>query len=542
MPIKTIDNFSGCLTRQNYGKLNSGLAKYDTTFGADPFSNPTNLTWFEQPASIMSSATQAIVAAKVRLETTTNYVYAVGSSGPTLYKIKVNDTSTFNPNSDSPSIIGAIPGESGSFIGVLYGASMQLYGSTEKVFIGGDERISKINLDGSGAAKVTAISSVITNVPRPSAQFLGKMYWGNGNNLIEIDSTEAVTSYAKLNPGFPAGTYVRDLDVMPDGNYLQITVSKNNSPSQIQFNPDYSATSSSESYKFYWNGTDDSYSAFEYYPGYSLSTNTVFGQKNYTLGTDLNGTAMYSGSDKILTLPKITPPNFGASFSTGNLLGFVTPEYNSSVIGGNVSSVTGLQASGYLYGQYDEQTPTGLFRVFKQTASVASGDDEVIRVPVCLPISNLTYTYRGAAYANNIIGSSKLYFSTTERQAGDVVYRLYKFMTNPTGSGTAIQGVYETQQEVFSKKIKPTQFRLYTEPLVANNSFKVDLIGSNGNPISGGTQTFTVGSIITAGDDYVQFTPQTAPTYSLGLRITNLGTKNWVAVKAELDLVEGGAK
>lgn len=543
MPIKVIDNFSGRITRQNTGNLNSGFAKYDTTFGADPFSNPTNLTWFEQPSSILSSTSIGIVAAKVRLETTVNYVYAVASSdGPTLYKIQVNNTSTNNPDFDSPSVIGAIPGESGSTIGVLYGASMQFYGSTEKIFIGGDERISKINFNGSSASKVTAISSVVTNVPRPSAQFLGKMYWGNGNNLIEIDSTEAVTSYAKLNPAFPAGTYIRDLDVTPDGNYLQIIVSKNNSPSQVQFNSDFSAISPSESYKFYWNGTDASYSSFEYYPGYSLSSNTVFGQKNYTLGTDLNGTAMYSDSDKILTLPRIAPPNFSSSFSIGNLLGFATPEYNSSVIGGSVSSVVGLQASGYLYGQYDEQTPAGLFRMFKQSASVASGDDEIIRVPVCLPVSNLTYTYRGAAYPSNIIGSSKLYFSTTERQAGDVVYRLYKFMTNPTGSGTAMQGVYETQQEVFSKKIKPTQFRLYTEPLVANNSFKVDLIGSDGTPISGGTKTFTVGSIISAGDDYVQFTPQTAPTYSLGVRITNLGTKNWVGVKAELDLVEGGVK
>lgn len=536
-----IDNFAGGLSRRSDGDLNSGLAKYDTTFGNDPFSDPGNLTWFEHPTSILTSNNAGIAAAKVRLESNTTFVYAI-DNGAKLYKITVNDTSTLNPNYDRPSVIGAVPAESASTIGTLYGSSMQFYGATEKIFIGLDERIEKINFDGSGATKVTAVSSVQTNVPRPSAQFLGKMYWANGTNLIEIDSTETVTSYAKLSPGFPSGTFIRDLDVTPDGNYLQITVSRNNSPSLFQFNSDAQVVASTEAYKFYWNGTDTTYTAFETYNGYSLTSNVVYGQKNYTFGTDLNGTALYDGAMKIWTLPKISPPNFGASYSTGNLLGVATTEYTSSVTSAT-ASVVGLQATGLFYGQYDDQVTTGLFRAFRQPpASVASGSQDIAFVPVCLPISNLAYTYQKAGYANNIIGSSKIYFSTTEIvPPASITFKFYKFTTAPTGVGQAIDGVYETQQQNFSKKIKIGNVRFYVEPLVANNSFKIDLIGSDGNPISGGTQTFTAGTTpVNVGDDYVWYTPQMNPTYSVGVRISNLGSVNWTGVKLELDLGEAG--
>lgn len=549
--LKIIDNFTGQLTRDNIGDLNSGLAKYDMTFGANPFTNPGNLSWFERPTSILASNNFGIAAARVRLENNTTYVYAIDNgNGPSLYKIQVNDTAGLNPNYDRPSVIGAVPSEASSTIGTLRGSSLQFYGSTEKIFMGLDERIEKINFDGSGATRVTTISSVITNVPRPSAQFLGKMYWGNGNNLIEIDSTETVTSYAKLQPGFPSGTFIRDLDVSPDGNYLQITVSQNNSPSLFQFSSDAQTVASSGAYKFYWNGTDATYTAYESYPGYSLTANTVFGQKNFTMGTDLNGTALYSGSDKIRTLPQLSPPNFGATYSTGNLLGLATTEYTSSVTGAT-TSVMGMVAAGMFYGQYDDQIPEGLFRIFRQQpASIASGANDIAFVPICLPVSNLAYTYKQAGYPNNIIGSSKIYFSTTEVvPPSDITFKLYKFTTTPTGSGTAINGVYETQQETsfrllnttVSRKFKPTQVRFFVEPLVANNSFKIDLIGSDGNPMNGGSATFTVGSNgLVAGTDIVQYTPATAPTSSIGIRITNLGTVNWTGIKLELEYEEAG--
>ena len=42
-----ITNFQGRLTRILNGELNSGFAKFTTSFGYDPFSKPMNLTWAE---------------------------------------------------------------------------------------------------------------------------------------------------------------------------------------------------------------------------------------------------------------------------------------------------------------------------------------------------------------------------------------------------------------------------------------------------------------------------------------------------------------
>lgn len=532
--------------------MNSGLAKYDTTFGNDPFTSPSDLSWFEQPTSI-AGIDGLVMTARERIDTissvyTQSNVYAF-TDRLNFYKIRVNDPGNGIANYDSPSIITTLNNGAASTLGLAYGPSFQFYGATEKIFLASDERITRLNLDGSGETTITAISSMVTKVPRPSVQFLGKTYFGNGNNLIEIDSTETITSYSKLSPGFPSNTYIRDLDLTPDGNYMQIIVSKNNSASLNQINDNASAIGSSEAYKFYWNGTDVGATASETYPGNSLTANAIFGQKNYMMGSDLNSSGLYDGSNKIWTLPAVNSPNYGATFSTGNLLGFVTTEHNSSVI--TTSSVVGLQASGFFYGQYDDEIPLGLFRMFRQGTVAPS--TEVMHVPVCLPVSNLTYTNQSQGYANQIMGSGKIYFSASEIKivggSPDTDQKFYKFMTAPTGLGPAINGVYETQQEtslklfrsIVSKKFKPTLIRFYLTPLVANNSFKIDIIGADGNPMVGGSQTFTVGiPPVAIGDDLVQYTPQTGPTFSMGIRITNLGTANWSGSKLEVEYEEFG--
>ena len=77
---------------------------------------------------------------------------------------------------------------------------------------------------------------------------------------------------------------------------------------------------------------------------------------------------------------------------------------------------------------------------------------------------------------------------------------------------------------------------MYGEPWVANNSFTIALIGSDGGVITGSSQTFTP----TAGDDFVWYAPAIKPTYALGIRITNAGTANHVITKIECDYSEGG--
>ena len=163
-------------------------------------------------------------------------------------------------------------------------------------------------------------------------------------------------------------------------------------------------------------------------------------------------------------------------------------------------------------------------------------------MPYCGIVSNLFYGSSTATYTNNIVGSAKVYFSTLEADSGPTTdFKLYKFTTVPTGVGSSIAGVYETVNQPFSKKIRVGQIRIYTEPLVANNSFTIALIGSGETIITNSSQTFTVGSGgVVAGDDVVKYNPLISPTYALGIRITNAGTANHVINKIELEWSPAG--
>src|SRR3990167_4164881 len=148
-----VNNFQGRLTRYAEGDINSGFAKYTSTFGNDPFTKPGNLTWFESPTRIDSDEdvlTDLIVAARPRLESGITYVYAIGSTGR-LYKIQVNDPTTYNPNYDNPVLLATLTAQSPTF---KYGASIQFFGATEKIYIGHDKGVTSINFDGTGEAFV----------------------------------------------------------------------------------------------------------------------------------------------------------------------------------------------------------------------------------------------------------------------------------------------------------------------------------------------------------------------------------------------------
>lgn len=533
-----IDEFGGRLTRDSVGDMSSGLVKYGTSYGSDPFSDPGNLTWFEAPTQIDPNAsviTDLIVAARPRLESGITYVYAVGHTAR-VYKIQVNDPTTYNPNYDNPVLLTTLTINSPTF---KYGSSIQFYGTTEKIYVGHDMGVSSLNFDGTGEAAIGTggASNWVQNVPRPSVNFIGITYWGNGTNIGAIDSTATVTSYQKLSPGFPVGTYVRDLDVSPDGNYLQAVVSRLNSPDLTSATQDTTSLSSTDSYRFMWNGTDTGYTSYESYSGYSINSNISFGPYSYTMGYDLGGAAIYSGGNKIISLPSSLSPNFESMFSTGNLLGFAAPEQDSNVLKGSLIT----------YGQYDNEFSAGLYRFFRKTAGGTETD--VIQMPVCLIVSNLFYGSSASGYNGNQVGSAKLYFSTLETSSTPTTkYKFYKFTTVPTGLGTAIGGVYETQnmtsvrlfRNILRKSLKISEVRFYTEPLAANVSFKVEFIDNQGNVIANSGKTFTVGGNVSVGATLCQYNPAHDPVGSIGMRITNLGTANWTGDKVELDIDEMG--
>lgn len=534
----TITEFGGPLTRRSDGDINSGLAKYDSSWGYDPYSKPGNLTWMEQPTSVLTSGTQVIVAMTNYYTGGNNEIRLVAGQA-SLIGIKTSTGSTA-PNADTVSILGTVTGIGDldqTQVGIVkFGAT------TEKLFVGGDDAIVKVNVDGSSRSVVTdGVSGFNTNRPRPMSEFIGKIYFGNGNNIGEIDSTETVTTATKLSPSFPQNTYVVDLDTTPDGNYMVITVNDTLLGGGSEFiganTSNNKEARSGTSRKLYWNGIDDSFTAQEKLGGFSAYSNVSFADKDYTLGYGQSGAVVYSGTSQKLSLPKVQAPYATATLPISNMLTFGSIEFDPED--------DKMKTSIFQYGQYDEETPNGLYRLLKQGAQVR---DDIKSVPTALSVSNLVYYPSIFAATDHIGGVSKMYYATIESNnqgPANLLGKLWRFSLSPTGLGSVLSGTYETQTQLFSKKVQVKEVRLYTEPLVGGNDFVIDLIGSGGSVISGGSQRFQIteaGSVAT-GTDMVHFNPQVAPTYALGVRITNssvTGVANWTATKLEIDYSDGG--
>lgn len=533
--VKTlvIDNFKGDMTPYLDGDINSGLAYVIEVFGYDPFIKPGNLTWYETATQIDAAGdviTDLVMAGKTRVESGIVYVYCVGHTGR-VYKIQVNDPNTNNPNYDNPVLLTTITSGSPTF---TRGGFIDFFGATEKIYIGHDKGVTSLNFDGTGEAVVGSALSWTQTVPRPLQQFLGKLYIGNGTNIAEIDSTATVTSYTKLSPGFTTGNQVRDLDVTPDGNYLQIVVTELALSSVVSTSTDTSILSPADSFIFSWNGTDLGYTSYITYPATTLSANHTFGQNQYVFGYDSRGGGVWNPVRKFLTSSPNSAfgdsPNPNAVFSESNLMYLAgTLPYN-----GHLEMLLSMYGT-----DSDYEIQTGYWSPYSQPAT--SPETDVIRVPFCQMVSNWAQGSSSNGYTDQIFGEPKVYFSTLETSSGPTtVYRLYKWSTAPSGLGTAAPGVYQTQNQIFSKKATIKEVRVYGEPWIAGNIFTIDLIGSAGTPISGASKTFTAGTNLTVGDDFAWYTPQCAPTYALGVRITNGGETNHTITKIEVDYAIGG--
>lgn len=526
---KVITNFGGRLTRLVNGDMNSGLAKYSSSFGADPFSVPGTLSWQEQAVQIDPAGavvTGIMMAGKERVENGISFVYSIDHLAR-LYKIQVNDPSTYNPNYDNPVLLATLTINSPTF---TRGGSIDFFGTSEKIYIGHDMGATSINFDGSGEAFVGVMGSWTQNVPRPSKQYVGNLYFGNGNNLTEVIPAGTVSTYAKFATGFPTNTQARDIDINIDGTYMEIVVSRLALPDITATAQDTTFLSNSESYIFKWNGSDVTYSAFDIFPSFSMNANTTFGASQYTFGYDLAGCAVFAPTEKILSPILSQAPLPNAVGSNGNLVGWCAPEFFNGF----------LKMAQFIYGSLDSEVLPGWWRQYQQTATGTETD--ILRVPFQLIVSNLVIGASSNGYQGNVAGVGKLYFSTLETSASPTTkYKLYRFNPVPTGFGLPVLGVYETQTQMFSKKVKVSQARIYLAPLVAGNSFQIDLIGSSGNPITNSTKVFTAGTGPDAvGNDYCWYNPTMTQTYALGVRITNLGTTNFRINKIELDYAEGG--
>lgn len=551
-----ITNFGGRLTRILNGEVNSGFAKFDVSFGYDPFSKPMNLTWFDKPVNLKASIasgsaiTDLPVAAKIRSEGSSPFVYMIGNTG-NLYKINPlpNFTSAF-----TDSIVGISSVKNGTSF--AYGGSMEFAAnsSVESIFIGHDNGVNAIRFNGSAEMPIGTSTYYVNNVYRPLKQFVGKVMFGNGPTVGAIDATGTVISqvtsvvsavsgssiisiYSQLNPPFPPETVVQDLDVTPSLDYLLMTTS-NLTPNQVATAIPRQAYQASDSALYKWNGTDNGTTAGTVMSAYAATALQTYLQNNVFFSNDAFGSSVSDGVNKILTLPRNTAPNPNATGSTGNFLYWICPEVNAAK--------TAQTATLYYFGSLDHENPSGLYRLFRYTSSIVGGF--VTSTPMVAIVGNSLLGPNNSVSSIATIGSGKHYFSTYEADSpsgGQSVLGFYGFIVNSSGTVAPQLGVYETQTQLFSKRIGLSQIRVYTEPTAAGNGFQIDLIGSDGVVITNGTfsYSFVAGTSITQQQgalERINFNPNMITIYALGIRITNTGTKNMTIKKVEIDYTPQG--
>lgn len=553
-----ITNFSGRLTRIINGSLDSGFAKFDTSFGYDPFSKPMNLTWFDSPVNLKasiaggSSIVDLPVASRVRNDSTgTPVVYTLGNTG-NIYQI--NPLTGFNsPYSDSVLSISSVKNSTAFTKGgsIEFGANA----SVESIFIGHDNGVNAVKFDGSGEMKIGTAPYYITGIFRPLKQFAGKIIFGNGPTIGAIDATGTVVSpvasivsaipttssivsiYSQLSPPLPPESVIQDLDVSPSLDYLLMTTS--NVLSDTLTSPtSRQGFLASDSAIYKWNGTDIGVTAGTTVSAYAATALQTYLQNNIFFSNDAFGSSISDGVNKILTLPRNQAPLPNATGSTGNFLYWVCPEVNKQQ--------TAQVASFYYFGSLDNENPTGLYRLFRYTSSIAGGF--ISRTPMATMVGNALLGVNNSVSSVVGIGYGKHYFSTYESNSlngGQSVLGFYGFIVNSSGFVAPQLGVYETQTQLFSKRVNIAQIRAYTEPAVSGNAFRLDVIGADGGVVQNGTYTYTFGEITdpqsgSTAVERINFNTNSKTQYAIGIRLTNSGTTNMTFKKIELDITEEG--
>lgn len=536
-PIQTLEitNFGGRLSRIKMGSLNSGFAKFTSSFGYDPFTKPGQLTWFETPVDITGGMTDLIVAMMPRYEGTSSqqFVYAVGNQGK-FYKITPN--SATNPNVDTSSLIGLVA-NSAAF---NFGGSITFKDSASPTtaYIGNDTQVNRISTDGSGDAVVGSAGDYNASVFRPLQKFLGYVAFGNKTNIGLIDSTNTVISsvvagkYQQLNPSLPPDVFVTDMDVSPDGNYLLITTSGVPNEQIGTITGDRQSASASNGNVFKWNGVDAAVTAATQIPSFAVTALQTALDKSMFFSNDTFGASLSDGATKLLTMPNNKSPFSNTTLMNGNFISWISPEVapdNSTIY-----------ASMYYYGNLDTENPKGLYRMFRYATALANGF--VYNVPTNILTNNKFSTVNNSVSSVVTMGYGKHYFSTYEVNPGHSAtdkLTLQRFIVTSTGTGTPQAGVYETQNELFSKRISIAEIRIYCEPTVTGNGYQLDVIGSDGNPVANGTFTYTFGLVDptfnTTALERINHNTNMKDLYSFGIRITNTGTTNMIISKIEVD-------
>jgi hypothetical protein len=445
-----INNFSGQLTRNNFGDINSGLAKFDTSFGYNPFFKPGQLTWFKDLANESSIFNSGVpLASTSRVESGVAVTYVITSTGH-LFRV-IGDGSG---GADLHTLATGSP----TF---TYGADMAFFGVGNTLYISHDLGVTKIVINSAGGyvseAQVgtwdaTHFTPIITR--RCLKEFLGNLYVANSdasvtysNNLAQVDSSGTVLSYAILSPSLPAGSYIRDLDISQDLTYLLISSSLIPSELIAPVN-DGVNTGATNSTLYQWNGTDLGVTTGTTLPTFGVTALQTFLNSRMMFMYDSFGSALFDGNQKVLTMRNNKSPMPPATGANGNFVTWACPDlyWNLDTDAGQ------LYGSLYYFGSLDATTPPGLFRLFRKGST---NGGQIYSIPWQAVTTNRFVSMVGGSLTTDSNGVHLVSF--IDYNGVSPTYLTYLFMSappdnSPGGWTGAIAGVYETQTQAIQSK------------------------------------------------------------------------------------------
>lgn len=546
-PIKTLEitNFGGQLTRTLNGDLNSGLARFDTSFGYDFYSKPGNLTWLEVPTEITGPIGNVVLAGKIRSVSENNLsAYMIDHAG-SVYQMWVNNFLSGGSTVSLNSVVGIASVKAGSPT-FDTGASVEIFSASvvgsvqSKLYISSQTQINSMDFNTGSTWATSNADKVVTNNLNyngfhPIKAFVGKLLIGDGSTVDAVDNTNTFISsiFGKLD----ADMRVKDIDVSIDGNYSlssAATTDFEEIGAAVQNNI---GAQPADGKIYYWNGADLNSTALLNVPGSQLTALQTYLQNSIFFITDSMGMAVSNGTQKLFTLPNNKSPSPNATGTNDNFL------FWTSIESVPTASSSTLVASMYYYGSVDGVSAPGLYRMCRIFSTSASGN--IIQTPFNVLASNAYSDINPSLSSVISVGYGQHYLSVLDSiPSNPQKGRLYSFYYPSSGTRAPQFGVYQTQAQIFSKKITIKQIRVYTEPTVSGNRFQVNVFGSTQFTLTqvlqyayaAGTDTTQLqGSL-----DRIDFNPTMEGTYSFSIGIQNLGTTNMTIKKIEVDYVETG--
>ncbi len=509
--VKTIviDNFSGELTSELIGTLNSGLQPVSQNpYGKLPFGNPykiKGLQFIEKPYALSGTTpTQVIVP-------TIKSVFGVGGN-PTacvigfdilgkVYGVEASDL--YVPTPDKDTIVRATGINTEDTLnyggGIFYDG---VTGTNGTLMVGSDAITGSpkygawYTKDGLPAviAGTANFYNVITgsgvtlawvpNIPRPFCKFLGTMYVANGNQIVALNSVyTTVVNSTVLTPSLPPDYIIRSMQVSNDGRYMIILASNglanigSYTPLNIYEQAQQNVSQPIDSIIAYWNGTDIALSTEQFFKGVNITAVSISSTDTIMFAKDLDGVGIFDINGNLLIRIEdvgsaMYPPSPHSIDAIGKLFFFMMQ--------------VGTSVNIYCF----DSSTNKLYPLYQDTGHAKGSILGALTVP----------TLHTAAIAGGTtwkdVSRAKLYYFIEDGGASGLgntdVFQQYAIHLQNYG-GTIV-GNYATQVQEFGHKIRPVAIRAYTLPMTGTTSFTLQLYDAGLNSIASKTYSYAVGT------------------------------------------------